>query len=163
VLGFASDCRRSELAALQLADVRFVSQGLLVTLRKSKTDQHAQGREIGIFRGRRQETCPVRTLREWLRARGRDAGPLFNRIDKHRLPRSKAGLLRRIHQRDYEAAVQLIGLDPRDYGAHSLRAGMVTAAHASGASDSAIMQRSGHKSVQTLTQYIRHADPFQGR
>jgi integrase len=56
--------------------------------------------------------------------------------------------------------VELIGLDPAGYGGHSLRAGMITAAAADGVPDSAIMARSGHKSVQTLKRYIRHADLF---
>jgi integrase len=161
VVGFASGCRRSELAALQFADVRFAREGLVLTIRKSKTDQHAQGREIGIFRGRRADTCPVRTLRAWLQVRGQAAGPLFNRMDRGAID-PKRGITGEAVNEAVQAAVQLIGLDPRAYGAHSLRAGMVTAAAAAGASDSAIMQRSGHKSVQTLTQYIRHADPFRG-
>ena len=56
--------------------------------------------------------------------------------------------------------VKLIGLDPAEYGGHSLRAGMITAAAADGVPDTAIMQRSGHKSAQTLKRYIRHADLF---
>lgn len=108
------------------------------------------------------ETCPVRTLKAWLQVRGgRESGPLFNRMDRSVVD-PQLGITGESINEIVQAAVQLIGLDPRDYGAHSLRAGMVTAAHASGASDSAIMQRSGHKSVQTLTQYIRHADPFRG-
>jgi hypothetical protein len=51
--------------------------------------------------------------------------------------------------------VELIGLDPDGYGGHSLRAGMINAAAADGVPDTAIMARSGHKSVQTLKRYIR--------
>lgn len=147
VLGFATGLRRSELAALQLADVEFVSKGLVVALRRSKVDQRADGRQIGVFRGLRPETCPVRAVRAWLRKRGNRAGSLF-------------GVSAETINDVVQSAVELIGLDPREYGAHSLRAGMITTANAQGVPDTAIMKRSGHKSVQTLSRYVRHKDLF---
>ena len=56
-----------------------------------------------------------------------------------------------------------VGLDPREYGAHSLRAGLVTAAADSGASDREIMRASSHKSVQVMSRYIRHERAFAAR
>jgi integrase len=53
-----------------------------------------------------------------------------------------------------------VELDPAKYSGHSLRAGLVTAAHDAGAADSTIMQTTGHKSVQTLTRYMRSGRPF---
>jgi len=147
VLGFATGMRRSELAGLELRDVEFVSKGLVVTLRRSKVDQNGEGRQIGVFRGRRPETCPVRALRAWLRKRGDRAGSLF-------------GVQGWTINEIVRGAAESIGLDPADYGAHSLRAGMITAANAEGVPDSAIMRRSGHKSVQTLSRYVRHRDLF---
>ena len=147
VLGFATGLRRSELAALQLCDVAFAPKGLVVTVRRSKRDQVAAGREIGVFRGRRPETCPVRALRAWLRKRGDGAGSLF-------------GVSGWSVNEIVRAGVESIGLDVSEYGAHSLRAGMVTAANAAGVPDTAIMKRSGHKSVATLARYVRHRDLF---
>jgi integrase len=43
LLGFAGAFRRSELVALDFADLAFSRDGLTVTLRRSKTDQEAQG------------------------------------------------------------------------------------------------------------------------
>jgi hypothetical protein len=40
--------RRSEAAALDVADLRFDGRGLVVTLRRSKTDQTGEGREIAV-------------------------------------------------------------------------------------------------------------------
>ena len=147
VLGFATGMRRSEIAALELHDVEFVPKGLVVTIRRSKRDQVAAGREIGVFRGRHPLTCPVRSLRAWLRKRGDAAGSLL-------------GVRGATVNEIVRGGVESIGLDPADYGAHSLRAGMVTAANAAGVPDSAIMKRSGHKSIQTLARYVRHRDLF---
>ena len=47
LLGFAGAFRRSELVVLDRdADLQFQPEGLLVTLRRSKTDQEAQGRHV---------------------------------------------------------------------------------------------------------------------
>jgi len=95
LVGFASSLRRSELAALQLADVDEVRQGLVIRLTRSKTDQLGEGREIGVHRGAREVTCPARALAAWLAKRGRWAGPLFCFVGKDGaspvLPRLPAG------------------------------------------------------------------------
>ncbi|NED50654.1 integrase, partial [Micromonospora aurantiaca] len=45
LLGFNMMARRSELAALDLADITEHEEGLLVRIRRSKTDQAAAGVE----------------------------------------------------------------------------------------------------------------------
>jgi integrase len=66
LLGFAGAMRRSELVGLDVADVQETQDGLVVTIRKSKTDQEKVGRKIGIPYGSHPQTCPVRALRAWL-------------------------------------------------------------------------------------------------
>jgi integrase len=162
VLGFHSGCRRSELAALELADVDFVNgHGLILRIRQSKTDQVGAGQEVGLFASQNAETCPVRTLRAWLKVRGKGAGPLFRHVHQTGAVQPK-GLTGQMIALIVRAAVKLIGLDPKDYAGHSLRAGMITAAHAAGASDTAIMQRSRHRDVRTLARYIRRNSALQG-
>lgn len=160
LLGFASGLRRSELSALDLADVRFVRQGVEVHLRASKTDQEGDGRVLGVWRGRRAETCPVRALRLWVETRGRWAGPLFVRCDREtgrlgrrRLSGHSIGALVKSHAAE-------AGLDPAEVGAHSLRAGCVTAALQGGAGEIAVMKTTGHRSVETLRRYFRPRTPF---
>src|SRR5437763_1154835 len=48
LLGFAGAFRRSELVGLDVADLEFSSAGLVVTLRRAKTDQEGRSRRIGI-------------------------------------------------------------------------------------------------------------------
>jgi site-specific recombinase XerC len=60
--GFAGGFRRSELAAIQISDLKFSADGVVVSVRKSKTDQESAGREVGLPLGATQDTCPVRSL-----------------------------------------------------------------------------------------------------
>jgi integrase len=57
-------------------------------------------------------------------------------------------------------AFRLIGKRPRDYSAHSLRSGLVTAAAIGGADERTIMKHTGHRSVQMVRRYIRDANLF---
>ena len=75
LLGFAGAMRRSELVGLDVSDLAQADEGLVVTIRKSKTDQVREGRKIGIPFGGRPETCPVRAVRAWVEASGIEDGP----------------------------------------------------------------------------------------
>jgi integrase len=48
LLGFATALRRSELVALEVNNLTETSDGLIVTVRKSKTDQEGAGRQVGV-------------------------------------------------------------------------------------------------------------------
>ena len=58
-LGFAGAFRRSELCALEVADLTEVPDGLRILIRRSKGDQEGQGQEVAIPRG----TASVRSRR----------------------------------------------------------------------------------------------------
>jgi integrase len=62
LLGFAGAFRRAELVALDVPDLDFSSAGLIVVLRRAKTDQEGRSRRIGIPYGSAEQTCPVRSL-----------------------------------------------------------------------------------------------------
>ncbi len=159
LLGFSTGLRRSDLAALEVEDVDFQRDGLVVTvgrLRREKQDQTGRGRKIGVRRGSRPETCPVLALEHWLELRRPGEGPLFTRFDR----RGLAPISSRVVALVVKAAVSSIGLDPARYSGHSLRAGMITACHAEGASDAAIMLRSGHKTPAMIAHYVRLNDPL---
>lgn len=160
-LGFASALRRSELSALCLADVGFTRKGLLITVRSSKTDQKATGAMLAVPFAKDKRICPVRTLRAWIAVRGSWEGPLFVRFNGAREATrqilsapSVAGVLKR--------ALRRIGVDPTEYAAHSLRAGMATTAAENGASIIAIQMRTRHRNVESVMRYVRPAQAFQG-
>ena len=83
LLGFAGALRRSELVALDVADIAYTEDGLVVLIRKSKTDPSGIGRKIGIPMGEHPETCPVKAMMTWLDASKIEEGPLFRRVDRH--------------------------------------------------------------------------------
>ena len=66
LVGFGAALRRSELIALDLDDITITQAGLTILVRRSKTDQEGQGREIGIPRSRKSATCPVAALEAWI-------------------------------------------------------------------------------------------------
>ncbi|MEN9936567.1 MAG: hypothetical protein RLZZ387_3146 [Chloroflexota bacterium] len=159
LVGFAGAFRRSELVALDAADVTFAPEGMLLRLRRSKTDQEGRGETKGIPLGKNAGTCPVRALQAWVRAAAITEGPLFRRVDRW----GRVGAARlsdRSVARVVQRAAAAAGFDPADYAGHSLRAGFATSAAAAGVSDRAIMRQTGHRSRQMLDRYVRAGGVF---
>jgi site-specific recombinase XerD len=127
LVGFAGAFRRSEVVSLDVADVTFSSDGLIVQLRRSKTDQEGEGRKVGLPFGSNPLTCPVRSLRTWLDAAAVVSGPIFRAVDRHanvadtRLTDQSVALV-------VKRCAKAAGLDPEKYAGHSLRSGLATAA-----------------------------------
>ncbi len=163
VLGFATSMRRSELALLDLSDIIFHRQGLSVHLRFSKTDQAGKGRHIAVWAGERVCTDPVSTMRDWIDRRGAWAGPLFARIARRGDAVIRAGISGEAINELVKRAIARAGLDPSGYGAHSLRAGAITACAELGRSNQEIMDLSGHESETVMRKYIRGTRLFSGR
>lgn len=160
LVGFAGALRRSELAALEVEDVTEEEAGLRVHLRRSKIDQEARGREIGIPYGGDPSTCPVRTLRAWKAASGIVSGTLFVGITRHGRLTGKP-LAGKDVARIVKRTATVAGLDASKLAGHSLRAGLVTAAVKAGKSEHAIMQHTGHTSVQMVRKYVRSGKLFE--
>lgn len=80
LLGFASALRVSELAALQITDVRPKPGGVLLHIRESKTDTEQLGALVGVVAGKHPHTDPIAALDAWLDIRGTQAGPLFTNL-----------------------------------------------------------------------------------
>ncbi len=154
LVGFAGGFRRSELVALTVEDARVASEGVVLTLRRSKTDQEGEGRIVGIPRGRHTETCPVRALEAWTLAAKVTTGPLLRAVDRHGNVSNEAMSDRTIARVVQRAAIAA-GLDASAFAGHSLRAGLATSAASAGASERAIMAQTGHKSERIMRGYIR--------
>ena len=158
LLGFAMAARRSELVALDLADLELTERGLLVTVRRSKTDQVGQGVVKAIPFGRAQETCPVRAVGTWLEIAGITSGAVFRSVTRHgRIGGALSDQAVSIVVKCYAAAA---GLDPSDFSGHSLRAGFVTSAAERGARVERIMDHTGHASLAMVRTYTRRVDAF---
>jgi integrase len=158
LIGFAGGFRRSELVGLDVADAEPVKQGIIITIRRSKTDQLGIGRKIGIpyARGRH---CPIAALDKWRAASGIADGPVFRPVTRHgqvvpaRLSGEAVSLV--IKER-----LVALGIEPNLYSGHSLRAGFVTSAAQAGVSSWKIREQTGHKSEAMLARYIRDGEMF---
>jgi site-specific recombinase XerD len=156
--GFAGAFRRSELVTIRVEDIQFVDEGLVIRLRRGKTDQAGKGRDIAIpfMRG---ISCPVKAIASWLVQSGISSGALFRSVNRyshiteHGLSSQSVALI--VKQR-----AEAVGLDSRLYSGHSLRAGFVTSAAKSGASTWKICQQTGHQSEAVMQRYIRDSHLF---
>lgn len=159
LVGFAGAFRRSELVALDMADVAFGADGVTVTIRRSKTDQEGAGQKVGLPYGSHPQTCPVRNLRAWLDAAGIAGGPVFRSVDRHGNVKAST-LTSQSVALVVKRCAKAAGLNPRDYAGHSLRAGLATAAAEAGVSERTIMAQTRHRSLPMVRRYIREGNLF---
>jgi len=157
LLGFAGAFRRSELVALDVADVQFCDGGMRVTIRKSKTDQEGLGVTIAIARG--SVACPVDAVCAWIKAAGILDGPLFHSVTRNGEIPSRRLSARAVAEL-VKSYARCAGLKAADFSGHSMRSGFLTSAAARGASIFKMMDVSRHKSIDTLRGYVRDAELF---
>ena len=158
LLGFASALRRSELVALRVDDVEATNDGLRLSIRRSKTDQGAEGQVVAVMRTNTPATCPVTALAEWRAAAAIDQGPLFRGVNRH--GHVFGQLSDRAVARVIQRRAVLAGLDAVRWSGHSLRAGFATTAAAHGVEERHIQRQTRHKSVTVLRRYIREGELF---
>ena len=148
LLGFTGAFRRSELEALNIEDLAFDEEGLIVTLPQSKTNQEGQAEEKAIFYSPDLALCPIRSLQAWLRMLDRTEGPVFvsmrknNQVTTRRMTTKYTNLIVQQH------------LGPQ-FTAHSLRASFVTVSKLNGADDSKVMNQTKHKTSSMIRRYTR--------
>ena len=158
LLGFAGGFRRSEIVGLDVADIENSRQGLIVNLRRSKTDQEGAGRKLGVPYGRTR-FCPVLAVERWLKISGITSGAIFRPINRHGqvAPGRLSGDAVSVIIKERAAAA---GYEPGDYSGHSLRSGFVTSAAMAGVASWRIRRQTGHTNDLTLDRYIRSAEMF---
>ena len=157
-LGFAAALRRSELCNLRTEDLqRKEPKGLIVLVRQSKTDQQGIGQSVAVIEGK--SIKPITRVERWLRASGIRKGFVFQTLLRGGLVSGHSldpGDIARVVKRH----AQRIGLDPREYSGHSLRAGFVTSAAVHHARIDKIMEVTRHKNAEMVLKYIRDEESF---
>ena len=159
LIGFGGGFRRSELVTIDYEDLEFVTEGLKITIRKSKTDQFGEGMIKGLPYFNNEIYCPVKNLQKWLEISKIQTGPIFRRFSKglsitdKRLTDQSVVLL----MKEY---LNLAGIENKNFAGHSLRSGFATVAAESGADERSIMAMTGHKSTQMVRRYIRESNLF---
>ena len=149
LVGFAGGFRRSELVNLSLEDLDFVSEGVKILIKRSKTDQSGEGIIKAIPYFDNNEFCPVVALKNYIKNRfsSNNKDKIFNISDK-----SVSLIIKKY--------IQKTGLDPSNYSGHSLRSGFATTAAEFGAEERSIMAMTGHKTTQMVRRYIQEANLF---
>jgi site-specific recombinase XerD len=159
LIGFSGGFRRNEIVSLDYDDLDFVSEGLKITLRRSKTDQFGEGSIKALPYFDNSKYCPILSLKKWLELSKITSGALFRRFTKgsnlsqSRLTDQTVALL-------IKKYLKLAGIDNKNYSGHSLRSGFATSAAESGAEERSIMAMTGHKSTEMVRRYIKEANLF---
>ncbi len=159
LIGFSGGFRRNEIVSLDFDDLDFVTEGIKINLKRSKTDQYGEGTVKGLPYFENSRYCPVLSIQKWIEISKISSGPLFRRFTKgsnlseNRLTDQTVALL-------IKEYLQLAGIDSKNYSGHSLRSGFATAAAESGAEERSIMAMTGHKSTEMVRRYIKEANLF---
>ncbi len=151
LLGFTGAFRRSELVALNVEDLTFTEDGLIVSMKKSKTNQYGDYEEKAIFYSPEAILCPIRTLQSWIQRLGKSTDSLFVRVRK-----GDKITMDRLTDKSVNDLVKSYFGD--EFSAHSLRASFITIAKINGADDSEIMRQSKHKTSAMIQRYTRIED-----
>jgi len=159
LIGFSGGFRRNEIVSLDFDDLDFVSEGLKINIKRSKTDQFGEGSVKGLPYFDNSQYCPVLSVKKWIEISNIKSGPLFRRFSKgskltdNRLTDQTVALL-------IKKYLKLTGIESKNYSGHSLRSGFATSAAESGAEERSIMAMTGHKSTEMVRRYIKEANLF---
>jgi site-specific recombinase XerD len=159
LIGFSGGFRRNEIVSLDYDDLDFVTEGLKINLRRSKTDQFGKGFVKGLPYFDNTQYCPVVSLKKWIEISKITSGALFRRFSKgsklldKRLTDQTVALL-------IKEYLEIAGIDSKNYSGHSLRSGFATSAAESGVEERNIMAMTGHKSTEMVRRYIKEANLF---
>ena len=82
LIGFSGGFRRNEIVALDYEDLDFVTEGLKISLKRSKTDQFGEGFTKALPYFDSSQYCPVVSLKKWIEITKIKTGPLFRRFSK---------------------------------------------------------------------------------
>ena len=149
LIGFSGGFRRSELVNIHISDIEFVTEGVKILIKRSKTDQSGEGSIKAITYFDNEEFCPVIALKNYVSKKFSNTNEvkIFNISDK-----SVALIIKRYAKK--------AGLDSSKYAGHSLRSGFATTAAEFGAEERNIMAMTGHKTTQMVRRYIQEANLF---
>lgn len=176
LIGWACAMRRSEIVGLEVLDAERTREGWKIWIRRSKTDQIGEGIGLALAPAERsKEICPVAALEGWLDERRgsgdrQPPGALFWKSCEQEdhctvPPRLLAGepmpwqqLNRMVKRWARAAKLESPGVP---FSPHSLRAGFITEAIASGKPIAQTKERSRHVSMDVFFGYVRTAQTFE--
>jgi len=183
LLGWYSDCRRSEILNLEFEDLTFEDDYFVIKIRYSKTDQGGEGDEKPLPR-HGGKYCPYDALKKWLEISHIYSGPLFYKIrkqtieEKEKYEKEKIDSIARIQKHAGINGIKKSLSDARfvwilknrakkagfeewkveNISGHSLRRGFITQATIENFSKDEIKLASGHTDIRTVETYTNIRD-----
>ena len=118
LIGFSGGFRRNEIVSLDYDDLDFVTEGLKINIKRSKTDQFGEGSTKALPYFDNKQYCPVISLKRWIDLTKISSGPLFRRFSKgsklseNRLTDQSVALI-------IKEYLRLAGIDSKNYSGHS--------------------------------------------
>ncbi|WP_445366067.1 tyrosine-type recombinase/integrase [Microbulbifer sp. ANSA001] len=159
LIGFFGAFRRSELVAIQVEDLVWEEEGLIVRLPKSKTDQNGQGIMRALPFGK-PESCPAQALKTWLKVSGIVRGPVFRAVNRWDTVQD-----RQLNPTAINDLLKKLGADCgfdfiNELSSHSFRRGLSTSAAREKVGFELIKKQGGWKSDATVWEYIEEGQRF---
>ncbi|WP_444922162.1 site-specific integrase [Microbulbifer sp. CnH-101-G] len=159
LVGFFGAFRRSELVAIQVENLIWEDEGVIVRLPKSKTDQSGEGMMRALPFGT-PKACPVTALQTWLKVANIERGPVFRAVnrwdtvqDRQLNPAAVNDLLKNLGAAcDFDFVGEL--------SSHSFRRGLSTSAAREKVGFELIKKQGGWKSDATVWEYIEEGQQF---
>lgn len=157
-IGWLGALRISEIVSLDTSDIEEETTGILVHLKRSKTDQEGEGATLAL------PHCPVtKKITSWVEALAAiysgANGPLFPVVGLRDKWIPRVGERKRLTVRAASKAVkrsfEIAGIDTSKYSAHSLRSGFITTSAQMGVPEHIIQRHSRHASLSVLREYIQ--------
>jgi site-specific recombinase XerD len=168
-VGWTGALRRSEIVRLNFEDVEFVPEGMIVTIRKSKTDQESIGYKIGIPNASllNKEMCPVSAMKNWLEISDINTGAIFYTLGPTATSNKffvavdkKVTLSEKSVTKILKKRIKNAGLSEKNYSSHSLRSGFITSMAKCRIPEYEIQLHTRHRSSKALRGYIREGNLF---
>ncbi len=165
LVGWNGALRRSEIANLTWGQVQTVAGGIVLRLTKTKTDKADTGQIVALPEHNLEMLSSPHALLDWLRVCERaglgadwETLPVFCEIPTDNVPRIGRKLSGKAVGQIVQRRAARAGLDIHGVSGHSLRAGLITEAHAQGVPDVDIMKTSRHVSHKVFSSYVRDND-----
>ncbi len=159
ITGFMGAFRRSELVNIDIEDLTFSREGVIILVHYSKGDQEGQGEYVAIPYNSDTSVCAVTALKHWINTAQLTAGPLFRPLNKNKQLRE-----RRLTDKSVALIVKkytaLAGRNAADFAGHSLRRGFATSAAQHDVDERSIMHQTRHKSEKMVRRYIEQGNLF---
>lgn len=157
--GFFGAFRRSELVAIQVSDLVWEPEGLIIRLPRSKTDQQATGLARALPFGA-SSCCPAKAVKMWLESADFASGPLFRPVNRweqvHEKPLNPGAINNLLKQLGKACQFDFVP----DLSSHSFRRGLSTSAARERVDFDLIKKQGGWKSDATVWEYIEEGQQF---